>query len=303
MHTTPLVSIITGVFNGQRTLEDCYHTVIRQTYKNFEWLIVDDRSTDNSLSMISHWQDARIRVLQTAVNSGGPAVPRNLAVAHSKGDYIAILDQDDVWDADKLERQLEFMEGHKEVALLSSNLRVSGGSEPRGNRRGIRKRGLIYPGPDEIYRENPFLSSAIIMRRVAVEDVGGFDEHPEVCGRDEWELAIRISLKYRTASNGDHIAGIHRLHQSNLSHSISSFAGMDYVRNKHDHYFSDSLVRDVRARDCYNRARDALNSGALAIFDEQISKAASYRFYYQWKGLFLRYKKLLRQILARAKSS
>jgi len=293
MQKNPLVSIITGIFNGQSMLEECYRSVVAQTYKNFEWLVVDDRSTDNSLDMISNWQDGRIRVLQTATNTGGPAAPRNLAVAKSQGEYIAILDQDDMWDADKLEKQLEFMEKHKEAGLLSSNLRVIGSREQKGKRPGIRKPGLIYPGADDIYRENPFLSSAIIMRRFVVEDVGGFDEHPEMRGRDEWELAIRISLKYRTAFNGNHIAGIYRLHQNNLSRSISSFVGMDYIRNKHDHHFSDGLVRDVRARDCYNKAREALNSGAMAIFDEQISKATNYRSYYKWKGLFLKYEKYL----------
>ena len=293
MQKNPLVSIITGIFNGQDMLEECYRSVVAQTYKKFEWLVVDDQSTDNSLDMISNWQDARIRVLQTATNTKGPAAPRNLAVAKSNGDYIAILDQDDTWSADKLERQLEFMENHKDVGLLSSNLRIVGDYEQKHKRPGIRKPGLTFPVSDEIYRENPFLSSAIIMRRFAVENVGGFDEHPQVRGRDEWELAIRISLKYRTAFNGDHIAGIHRLHKSNLSHCISSFVGMDYIRDKHDHHFSDSLMRSVRARDCYNRARDALNSGAMAIFDEQISKATSYRSFYKWKGLFLKYKKVL----------
>jgi len=295
MQKKPLVSIITGIFNGQGMIEECYRSVVAQTYQNFEWMVVDDRSTDNSLDIISNWQDARIHVLQTASNTGGPAAPRNLAIAGSKGDYIALLDQDDTWDPDKLERQLEFMERHKEIALLSGNLRVVGESKQKKKRPGIRKSGLIYPGADEIYRENPFLSSAIIMGRLAVEDVGRFDEHPEARGRDEWELAIRISLKYRTAFNGNHIAGTYRLHRNNLSRSISSFVGMDYIRNKHDHHFPDSLVRDVRARDCYNMARDALNSGTMKIFDEQISKAASYHPYYKWKGLFLKYKKYLQQ--------
>lgn len=286
----PLVSVITGIFNGEGMIEECYRSVVAQTYKNFEWLIVDDHSTDKSLETISNWQDARIRVLQTATNSGGPAAPRNLAVANSKGAYIAILDQDDMWEADKLERQLDFMVKHKEIGLLSSNLRVFGNSEQKGKRQCIKRSGLIYPGADDIYRENPFLSSSIIMRHFAVEDAGGFDEHPEMRGRDEWELAIRISLKYRTAFDGNHIAGTYRLHQNNLSRSISSFVGMDYIRNKHDHNFSESLVRDVRARDCYNMARDALNSGEMAIFDEKIAKAASYRSHYKWKGLFLKYK-------------
>jgi len=136
-----------------------------------------------------------------------------------------------------------------------------------------------------------FYPQAIILRRFIIEDIGGFDERPEVCGRDEWELAIRVSLKYRAAFNGDHIAGSYRSHQRNLSLAISPSFGMNYLRNKHDHRFPDSLVRDVRGRDCYNIARAALNSGEMDVFEEQISTAASYRSYYKWKGLFLKYKK------------
>jgi len=290
MQKKPLVSVITAVFNGQDTLEECRQSVIAQKYVNIEWLIVDDQSTDNSFNIISNWQDSRIRLSQTASNTGGPAAPRNLAFALSKGDYIAILDQDDLWDYDKLERQIDFMEKYKDIGLLSSNLRVADHSRKMRKRPGIRKSGLIYPTSDDIYRENPFLSSAIIMRRIAVEDVGGFDEHPDLCGMDEWELAIRISMKYKTAFNGNHIAGTYRVHQKNLSFFISPSAGMDYVRNKHDGHYSESLVRDVRARDCYNEARHALISGQMAVYHDHISRAARYRSFYTWKGIYLKYK-------------
>ena len=279
------------MFNGQDTLDDCYRSVISQTYKDFEWLVVDDQSTDHSFEMISNLPDSRIRLLQTSANTGGPAAPRNLAVDNSKGEFIAILDQDDIWDPDKLERQLDFMEKNRDIGFLSCNMRVIDDCAQRVTRAAIRKPGLRYPDADDIYRENPFLSSAIILRRFIIEDIGGFDECPEVCGRDEWELAIRVSLKYRTAFNGDHIAGSYRSHQNNLSLAILPSFGIGYLRNKHDHRFPDSLVRDVRGRDCYNIARGAFSSGEMDVFEEQISRAASYRSFYKWKGIFLKYKK------------
>ncbi len=293
MRVHPLVSIITAVFNARDMLEECRRSVIAQKFRNYEWLIIDDQSNDNSFEILSHWRDSKIRVSRTSANTGGPAAPRNLALGLAKGDYIAILDQDDLWDADKLERQVEFMEKHREVGLLSGNLRVASHGEGNYRRPYLRKGGLIYPSADDVYRENPFLSSAIIMRRSVVDDMGGFDEHPEVRGMDEWELAIRISLKYKTAFDGSHIAGIHRFHRNNLSLSISSSAGMEFIRDKHDHHFSNSLVRDVRARDCYNKARNALIAGMMPDYREQISKAAGYRSFYRWKGLYLKNKLLI----------
>ncbi len=300
--TSPLVSIITAIFNGQETLEACHDSVMLQTCKDFEWLLADDRSTDNSYDMISSWSDPRIHIFQTSANTAGPAAPRNLALSRAKGAYIAILDQDDIWEPDNLERQLAFMERYPEIALLSSNLRLLGATGKQ-RRPGIRRPGLKFPTPGDVYRDNPFLSSAIIIRRSAVEAVGGFDEHPAVRGRDEWELAIRISLKYKTAFNGGFIAGAHRLHQNNLSREILSSRGMEYIRDKHDQHFPLGLVWDVRARDCYNIARDALRQGDRMLFKKQISKAASYRARYRWKGLFLKSKESFGQVLAKLRAS
>jgi glycosyltransferase involved in cell wall biosynthesis len=68
--------------------------------------------------------DPRIHIFQTPANTGGPAAPRNLAISHAKGEYIAILDQDDLWEPDKLEKQVAFLEKHPDIGLLSSNLRL-----------------------------------------------------------------------------------------------------------------------------------------------------------------------------------
>lgn len=106
----PLVSIITPVYNAQDYLEETILSVLNQTYKNWELILIDDCSTDKSYEIIEKYlkEDKRIRYLKNEKNSG-PAITRNNGIENSKGDYIAFLDSDDLWSEDKLEKQIYFM--------------------------------------------------------------------------------------------------------------------------------------------------------------------------------------------------
>lgn len=107
-----LVSIIMPSYNTARYIADSIRSVQAQTYGNWELLIVDDCSTDNSDAVVAPFlSDARIRYLKNEVNSGA-AVSRNYALWEAKGRWIAFLDSDDLWHPEKLSRQLAFMEAH-----------------------------------------------------------------------------------------------------------------------------------------------------------------------------------------------
>jgi len=106
----PLVSIITPNYNASKYIDETIQSVIKQTYSNWELLIVDDCSTDNSVAIIKKYQglDKRVRLLRLDKNSGA-AIARNKAIEASKGDFIAFLDSDDRWFENKLEIQVSFM--------------------------------------------------------------------------------------------------------------------------------------------------------------------------------------------------
>ena len=106
-----LVSIITANYNCEKFIEETIESVLAQTYKNWEMIIVDDVSTDNSVNIIKKYlkQDNRIKLIQLNKNSGA-AVARNKAIEVAKGRYIAFLDSDDLWKPTKLEKQLVFMQ-------------------------------------------------------------------------------------------------------------------------------------------------------------------------------------------------
>ena len=107
----PLVSIITPVYNAEEFLEETILSVLNQTYKNWELILIDDCSKDDSYKIIERYlgMDKRIKYLKNEKNSG-PAVTRNNGINISKGKYIAFLDSDDLWYRDKLKKQIDFME-------------------------------------------------------------------------------------------------------------------------------------------------------------------------------------------------
>lgn len=108
-----LVSIVMPSWNTGRFIAESIQSVLNQTYTNWELLIVDDCSTDNTDDVVASFQDERIRYFHNAKNSGA-ALTRNRAMQEARGEWIAFLDSDDLWMPDKLEKQLKWMEenGH-----------------------------------------------------------------------------------------------------------------------------------------------------------------------------------------------
>lgn len=118
----PIVSIITPCYNAESFISSTIESVLAQSFRNWEIIIVDDCSLDNSSAIIKKYQneDSRIRYLRTNKPSGSPTIPRNIGIKEAKGRYIAFLDSDDIWLPDKLEKQLKVFT-ESEVAIVYSN--------------------------------------------------------------------------------------------------------------------------------------------------------------------------------------
>ena len=106
----PLVSIISPTYNDEDTIENTINSVLNQSYKNWEMIIVDDCSRDNTGYIVKQKakEDERIKYIKLDKNSGA-SVARNVALKNAKGKYIAFLDCDDLWLEDKLKKQVNFM--------------------------------------------------------------------------------------------------------------------------------------------------------------------------------------------------
>ena len=105
----PLVSVIMPVYNSCDYLQKSISSVLMQTYKNLELIIIDDCSTDNSMDLINNINDKRIKIIKNKSNMGA-AFSRNIGIENAKGKYIAFLDSDDYWNLTKIEKQVTFMQ-------------------------------------------------------------------------------------------------------------------------------------------------------------------------------------------------
>lgn len=108
----PTVSIIVACYNSQSTIARTIDSILAQSFKSWELIIIDDCSTDNSASLIKNYadNDPRIIYLKTSRNTGAPSSPRNIGIKNASGLYIAFVDSDDMWLPDKLQQQIQLIE-------------------------------------------------------------------------------------------------------------------------------------------------------------------------------------------------
>ncbi len=123
------VSIILPVYNGEKYLAEAIESILDQTFQDFELLIINDCSPDNSEIVISKFTDKRIKYVKSEVNRG-LAETLNNGIRLAKGAYIARMDQDDISDARRLELQVEALDGDKELGLCGTAIRLFGGTNP-----------------------------------------------------------------------------------------------------------------------------------------------------------------------------
>ena len=134
-----MVSVVMPIYNGARTLRDAIDSVLAQTFQDFEFIVVDDASTDDSAAIVQSCGD-RIRLVRRPANSGICEVARSQGLALARGRYAALIDQDDLWEPTKLARQVAFMEAHPELLLSHTYAWVIDG---KGKRSEIRHEGQI----------------------------------------------------------------------------------------------------------------------------------------------------------------
>ena len=126
-----LVSVIMPTYNCGRFIKESIDSVLAQTYENWELLIVDDYSTDETETIVSTYNDQRIHYLRNTSNMGA-ALTRNKAIREAKGRYIAFLDADDLWLPEKLARQVAFMEEHHYAFTYHNYTEIDEDSKPLG---------------------------------------------------------------------------------------------------------------------------------------------------------------------------
>ncbi len=119
----PKVSVILPNYNRERYIGEAIESVLNQTYRNLELIVLDDGSTDNSLEVVSSYKDNRLKLIRLH-HIGFPGIVRNRGIEVSKGEFIGFIDSDDVWDKEKLEVQVNLLESDPEVGLVHTDYRT-----------------------------------------------------------------------------------------------------------------------------------------------------------------------------------
>ncbi len=166
MKTTPDVSVIMPVFNGERYVGQAISSVLEQSYRNFELVIIDDGSRDSTKRRVERFRDDRIRFYEHNDNQG-IAASRNDGLSKAKGPYIAWLDSDDIASPSRLERQLDFLEKNRKYGLCSSNV-VSIDAEGRQSS-GKWWNTSNIPVDWQMLWTNPIAQSSVMIRKSLLE--------------------------------------------------------------------------------------------------------------------------------------
>ena len=219
MDTNPLVSIIVPIFNGEEYLVGTIESVISQTYLNWEMILVDDCSTDKTCDIINRFvaSDTRIRKITLELSSGGPARPRNKGLSVAKGDFVAFIDADDIWDANKLSVQVDFILQSNADLVHCGAIFIDSEDQQIDSWNSSKKLkyiSLLFGSSSTFMIFNPIiLSSALLKRKSEVL----FREDFHIRGIDDWLLWIELSLKgKRIRMNTGHLV-YYRVHENSMS--------------------------------------------------------------------------------------
>ncbi len=184
----PTVSAIIPTYNRLAFLREAVDSVLRQTYRHFELIVVDDGSGDGTRDFVQSLTGPVRYVFQPNV---GPAAARNRGIACARGELLAFLDSDDLWLPAKLQRQVAYMTAHPEALICHTDeIWIRRGVRVNPRKKHRKRGGWIFESCLPLCIVSP---SSVMMRRAFFETVGGFDEAFPAC--EDYELWLRASLR------------------------------------------------------------------------------------------------------------
>lgn len=180
-----------AIHNQEKYVKEAIESILKQTFKDFEFLIIDDKSTDNSLAIMKTFHDRRIKIKQNKSRLGLSKC-LNLLINKAGGEYIARMDGDDISFPKRLEKQADFLNKHPQVVLIglwakiiSQQGREVGELQYPTEYKYIRKTILLY---------NPFVHPSVCFRRKIIKEIGGYDER--LFYSQDYDLFLKLVAKY-----------------------------------------------------------------------------------------------------------
>lgn len=300
MEKKPLVSIVMSVYNDELYLKQSLDSIFAQTMQDFEIIIVDDASTDRTVEIINEYQDERIRLYLNETNQG---LTKNLnrGLSFVRGEYIARMDGDDICRPDRLEKQIQWLEAHPSLMLISCRTHMFGDedlvSDIQGTPKQLQARMLIRP---------VLAHPGFMMRRELVEKQG-FCYDESYRSAQDYNFAVRVAKQFEIGIAPEVLLD-YRVHKKQVSskRGTEQSANADRVRKLQLEWLGVTLdekqeqvyrawAQEIRGCDLshYKEAKNLIRIFAERNADKQL---------YQQEVLKKELKKLLFQWMIRSKS-
>ena len=248
MNNSPLVSIVIPTYNHAPMLQRALATVVEQTYQNWNAIVVNNFSTDNTLEVVAAFNDPRIQCVNFR-NNGVIGASRNEGIALATGKYVAFLDSDDTWFPTKLEQCVEILESGSDLVCHAEYWIDESG-----------KSRLVAYGPSEaathhnlIYKGNRISTSATVVRTALLKEVHGFDVAPELISTEDYDLWIRLAAKSDKFAFISEPLGEYHRHDNNVSANIEKHLAAELALLE-KHFSANTRFENMIAR----RRRKAL---------------------------------------------
>ena len=262
-----MISIVLPSFNRAHILPKAVESILRQTYKDFELIIVDDGSSDNTCEVVKDFNDDRIVYVHQ--ENAGACVARNNGIDHARGEYIAFQDSDDVWHEDKLEKQLTTLRNTGAAVVFCRMNRMSDGKNV----------GLVSDYFHEGFLSKEELPMSIgtqtLMGKSAVFKQEKFD--PEMPRFQEFEMLVRVQRSFSIYCMEEPLADYHLQNDSISVKPASIEKAWKLMLKKHSDFFKVyNTSRERVARDIQLNAKSVSAFSQrmrLALFSLSISKS------------------------------
>lgn len=196
MTTKVDLSVILPVYNGQPYLDSAIESILSQSFKNFELIIINDGSTDDSYLILEKLNDPRVRII--AQENQGLSKTLNVAISLCQGEFIARQDQDDISFLYRLQKQVEFLNANPDVGLVGTIAEIWVGDKKTD-------RLLDHPSDDvsikfNLLFDNPFVHSSVMIRRSVFDQIGGYCEDKSRQPPEDYELWSRVAREFNVAN-------------------------------------------------------------------------------------------------------
>ena len=233
-----MLSIIMPCYNQAQYIDEAIQSVVRQTYKDWELIIVDDGSTDDSFSIAKRYAQSDSRIQVHSQENGGPSKARNNGARLAIGKYLLFFDSDDIILPTLLEEGIRYMEDNENCALFYPRVRYFGSRNEEEK--------LRFTSYKNMLCEASILCTSII-RKTDYERIGGFDE--SMRGYEDWEMFIRLLYHNDFVCQSENILFKYRIHRHEGSVNLQAIRRskeiMEYIYDKnraiYDEYFGNPI--------------------------------------------------------------